>query len=50
MAEQLLNSLTGGDSLKEKEAAEAARKSVEDRIKLWDGVLLAIQQALPIRD
>ena len=48
MAEQLLDSLTGGDSLKEKEAAEAARKSVEARIELWDGVLLATQQAVPI--
>jgi len=48
MAEQLLHSLTGGDSLKEKEAAEAMRKSVEARIELWDGVLEAIQQAVPI--
>jgi hypothetical protein len=48
MAEQLLASLTGGDSLKEKEAAEAARKSVEARIKLWDGVLQAIQLAVPV--
>jgi len=48
MADQLLDSLTGGDSLKEKEAAEAARKSVETRIDLWNGVLEAIQQAVPI--
>jgi hypothetical protein len=48
MAEQLLHSLTGGDSLKEKEATEAAIKSVEARIELWDGVLQAIQQAVPI--
>jgi len=48
MAEQLLDSLTGGDSLKEKEATEAASKSLEARIELWDGVLEAIQQAVPI--
>jgi hypothetical protein len=48
MADQLLDSLTGGDSLKEKEATEAARKSVEARIDLWNGVLQAIQQAVPI--
>jgi len=48
MAEQLLHSLTGGDSLKEKEATEAARKSLKARIELWDGVLYAIQQAVPI--
>jgi len=48
MADQLLDSLIGGDSLKEKEAAEAARKSVETRIDLWNGVLEAIQQAVPI--
>jgi len=48
MAEQLLASLTGGDTKKEKEAAEAARKSLEARIELWDGVLVAIQQAVPV--
>jgi len=48
MAEQLLDSLTGGDTLKEKEAAEAAIQSVKARIELWDGVLQAIQQAVPI--
>ena len=48
MADQLLASLTEGDSLKEKESVEAARKSLEARVELWDGVLLAIQQAVPL--
>jgi len=48
MAEQLLDSLTGGDSVKEKEAAQAAKKSVEARIELWDGVLMAIQKVASV--
>jgi len=48
MAEQLLDSLTGGDSVKEKEAAQAAKKSVEARIELWDGALMAIQKVASV--
>lgn len=42
MAEKLVNSLTDGDPIKEKETRLAAEKSIESRIRFWDEVLLAM--------
>ena len=42
MAEKLVNSLTDGDPMKEKETRLAAEKSIESRIRFWDEVLLAM--------
>jgi Protein of unknown function (DUF3050) len=39
---RLLNSLCGGDSVKQQEAVSAAEQAVEARIAYWDGVLAAI--------
>jgi hypothetical protein len=39
MALQMIEELCGNDTLKWKEAAEASKKALELRIKLWDSLL-----------
>jgi len=43
LALKMVNELIGGDAAKLREAEEAAYAAVEARIRLWDGVLAAIQ-------
>ena len=45
MADKLVSFLTDNDSIKIKEAKEAAEYSVKARIELWDSVLSAIPKA-----
>lgn len=45
LALQMVNELVGGDAVKLREAEEAARAAVEARIRLWDGVLAAMNAA-----
>lgn len=45
MALRMVNDLIGGDAHKLREAEEAAVAAVEARIRLWDGVLLAMETA-----
>jgi hypothetical protein len=40
---RLLNSLCGGDKVKQEEAVQAAERAVEARVAFWDGVLAAIE-------
>lgn len=43
LAMRMMNELIGGDVVKLREAEAAAHAAVEARIKLWDGVLTAIE-------
>ncbi|KEO81606.1 DUF3050 domain-containing protein [Tumebacillus flagellatus] len=43
LAEQLLNHLCGDDPQKKQEAMETAKRSLESRIKLWQGVVDEVQ-------
>jgi pyrroloquinoline quinone (PQQ) biosynthesis protein C len=45
LALQMVNELVGGDTVKLREAEEAAWAAIEARIRLWDGVLVAMNQA-----
>ncbi len=44
IAMRLLNSLCGGESVKAAEAIQTAEEAIENRIRLWDGVLASISR------
>jgi Protein of unknown function (DUF3050) len=47
-ASAILATATGGDPLRAVQVQSAARRSIEARIRLWDGLLLRLQQLQPM--
>jgi hypothetical protein len=49
MGIRLLENMCDGDPIKESEVVEQAKASIQQRIKLWDGVLQVLPQvAVPV--